>query len=248
MTKPVCIIAARAGSKRLPGKNKIDFNGQPIITYPIRAAKAAGIFSHIIVSTDDDEIRAIADAEGVWGWHRPDGLAGDQVEETDVYRDILERLQPDQIGPDFCAIYPTAAFITAQDIVSARGTMIHAGADVCMGVTGFDIHPYRTLIPDSEGFLYRRWEDLNESPSRLWPAAFASNGTLYWFKTEPFRKNATYFPAKLVGYETFAIDIDTPADLARAREQISGPSRSCLPGNDFIGKMNEEDDKLHGRG
>lgn len=50
--KPICIIPARSGSKRVKNKNIINFFGKPIISYPILAAKNSKLFSKIIVSTD----------------------------------------------------------------------------------------------------------------------------------------------------------------------------------------------------
>ena len=56
----VAIITARGGSKRIPGKNKKDFLGKPIICYSIEAALESGIFDEVMVSTDDEEIAEIA--------------------------------------------------------------------------------------------------------------------------------------------------------------------------------------------
>lgn len=228
--KPICIIPARAGSKRLPGKNKIDFNGHPIICYPIRAALEWGGFDRVIVSSDDPDIIRIAEREGAEAEPRPGHLSGDTMEETNVYLHVLRDLCRDdeewrktKLPAQFCAIYPTAAFITPQEIEGAYHKLISEEADVCMGVTKFDIHPYRTLTYDSAGFMGLRWPELNDLPSREFPAAFASNGTLYWFQTAQFFKEPSYFPARLTGFETYAVDIDTPEDLQRAKEQFNGP-------------------------
>lgn len=51
----IAIIPARGGSKRIPRKNIKDFCGKPMIAWSIEAAKASGLFDHIIVSTDDAE-------------------------------------------------------------------------------------------------------------------------------------------------------------------------------------------------
>ncbi len=221
--KPICIIPARAGSKRCPGKNKTDFGGEPIIVRPIRAAKAYG-FEKVIVSTDDTDIARIAADEGADVDVRPPHLGGDTMEETSVYLHVLNDLKRQGVMmPDhFCAIYPTAAFITPEEIGGAYQKMISDEADACMGVTKFELYPYRALVYDSDSYMFRRFQQLNESPSREWPAAFASNGTLYWFETQMFRKNPTYFPPRLTGFETFGIDIDTPEDLERARRQLPG--------------------------
>ena len=52
----IAVIPARAGSKRVPGKNHRKFCGKPIITYPISVLEETKIISRIIVSTDSPEI------------------------------------------------------------------------------------------------------------------------------------------------------------------------------------------------
>ena len=56
----LAIIPARGGSKRLKRKNIIDFHGEPIISYTIRAALKSGCFDRVVVSTDDKEIFKIS--------------------------------------------------------------------------------------------------------------------------------------------------------------------------------------------
>jgi len=56
----LCIIPARGGSKRIPGKNIKDFLGKPIIAYSIEMAIKSKLFDEVMVSTDDDEIAEIA--------------------------------------------------------------------------------------------------------------------------------------------------------------------------------------------
>lgn len=63
----LCIIPARGGSKRIPRKNIRDFCGKPMMAWSIAAAQASALFDHIIVSTDDDEIAAVAECQTL-GW------------------------------------------------------------------------------------------------------------------------------------------------------------------------------------
>lgn len=56
----IAIITARGGSKRIPRKNIRYFCGRPMISYAITAAQESGLFERILVSTEDDEIAAIA--------------------------------------------------------------------------------------------------------------------------------------------------------------------------------------------
>ena len=60
----LAIITARGGSKRIPKKNIREFCGKPILAYSIEAALASGLFDHVMVSTDDEEIAQIAEKYG----------------------------------------------------------------------------------------------------------------------------------------------------------------------------------------
>jgi len=60
----VAVIPARGGSKRIPRKNIRVFCGKPMIAWSIGAARQSGCFDRIMVSTDDQEIAAVADRFG----------------------------------------------------------------------------------------------------------------------------------------------------------------------------------------
>lgn len=60
----IAIIPARGGSKRLPRKNIMDFNGKPLIAWTIEAAINSKLFDHVVVSTEDKEIADTAMAYG----------------------------------------------------------------------------------------------------------------------------------------------------------------------------------------
>ena len=59
-SQSICIIPARAGSKRIKNKNIRMFRGRPMIEWSIKAARSSGCFSHMVVSTDSQEISSIA--------------------------------------------------------------------------------------------------------------------------------------------------------------------------------------------
>lgn len=58
--KRLAIIPARGGSKRLPGKNIMDFQGKPMIAWTIEAALETNLFDAVLVSTDDNEIAEVS--------------------------------------------------------------------------------------------------------------------------------------------------------------------------------------------
>ena len=62
--RPLCVIPARRGSKRLPEKNIVHLEGRPMIEYTIEAARKSGIADVVYVSTEDEETGRIAERAG----------------------------------------------------------------------------------------------------------------------------------------------------------------------------------------
>lgn len=91
MTKMVAIITARGGSKRIPRKNIRNFLGKPIIQYSIEAALNSGVFSEVMVSTDDEEIAAIAKANGAHvPFLRSEKTSNDFATTAEVLSEVLQ--------------------------------------------------------------------------------------------------------------------------------------------------------------
>ena len=87
----VAIIPARGGSKRLPRKNVLPFNGRPVIEYTIEAAIQSGCFDRVIVSSEDDEILGIAAAANAEVDRRSNELGSDTATVAEVCADFLRR-------------------------------------------------------------------------------------------------------------------------------------------------------------
>jgi N-acylneuraminate cytidylyltransferase len=216
--KPVAVIPARGGSKRLPRKNIAEAAGRPMIAWPVEAALDSGIFSEVIVSTDDAEIAAISAKAGARVIERPADLATDTAHETLVYRHVLDTLGTE--APDhFCALYPTALLITKDDLRESF-VQFETGADVVMAVSEYPIHPYKALKQRDDGFYGMVYPVDCKMRSQTYPHYVASNGTFYWFRTRAFLDSQTYYPDRLAVHilpGTRAVDIDTAADLEIAR-------------------------------
>lgn len=75
----VAIIPARGGSKGIPRKNVIDFCGHPLIAWTIAAARGCRAIDGVFVSTDSDEIAAVARRYGADIVTRPTDISGDRA-------------------------------------------------------------------------------------------------------------------------------------------------------------------------
>ena len=87
----IAIIPARGGSKRIPHKNIIDFSGEPAIVRVIQTAHASGIFSEVIVSTDDKLIAEISRSSNAKAIMRPKKLSDDYTPILPVIQHVLEK-------------------------------------------------------------------------------------------------------------------------------------------------------------
>ena len=119
--KRLAIITARGGSKRIPKKNIREFCGKPIIGYSIQAAKDAGVFDTVMVSTDSEEIAAIAKQEGAEvPFLRSEETSGDFATTSDVILEVLLQYEArGEVFDEVCCIYPTAPFVTAEKLKKA---------------------------------------------------------------------------------------------------------------------------------
>lgn len=96
--KTFCYIQARKGSKRFPGKNLAQFKGKPLIQYAIDAAKNAGFFDTIVVTSDDEDILDLATDNGVIAHGRSDRAASDTATDDDVAKELYPLFK----GYDIC--------------------------------------------------------------------------------------------------------------------------------------------------
>ena len=110
----LAVIPARGGSVRIPRKNIKMFHLKPIIAYSIQVAQESGLFEHVIVSTDGDEIEKVSEKYGAMVIRRPkdDGVRGTQ----EVVAEVLKLFESEFA----CCIYPCAPLISVEDLQFAH--------------------------------------------------------------------------------------------------------------------------------
>ena len=121
MSRRLCIIPARGGSKRIPDKNIKDFCGKPIISYILKAAKESGLFDLIHVSTDHQRIIQVVEDLGFRvDFKRPKDLANDQTPIMPVLKYVTERYMA--LGKNFdqvCLLMACSPLIEPADLEEA---------------------------------------------------------------------------------------------------------------------------------
>jgi CMP-N,N'-diacetyllegionaminic acid synthase len=88
--KTLCVISARGGSRGLPGKNIRPLLEKPMIVWSIEQALATPGIDRVVVSTDSEEIAAVARAAGAEiPFVRPDYLSTSEAGKFDVFKHAL---------------------------------------------------------------------------------------------------------------------------------------------------------------
>jgi pseudaminic acid cytidylyltransferase len=212
----VAIITARGGSKRIPGKNIRPFLGKPIIAYSIEAAIGSGLFSEVMVSTDDKEIAAIAEQ---YGAKVPFLRSAENSDDFSTTADVLIEVLGDYArqGKQFtyaCCIYPTAPFVTAEKLQTAYRKLTEQDADSVIPITAFSFPIWRSFKLEGDKISYN-WEEFAPKRSQDLPKAYHDCGQFYFFHTERFLTGKKLVTANTLGIEvpeTEVQDIDTPED------------------------------------
>ena len=217
--KKLAIITARGGSKRIPRKNTKDFCGKPILCYSIEAAKNAGVFDEIMVSTEDEEIARLARSAGASvPFFRSARNAGDYASTDDVILEVLKSYEAmGQSFEAFCCLYPTAPFLSGERLRSAMALLEET--DSVMPVGPFSYPPQRGLILDKNGYVRRQFPEYANARSQDLPKIYHDCGQFYACRTEAFLKAGTTDVERLLPLvltEMEVQDIDTPQDWAIA--------------------------------
>lgn len=217
----LAVIPARGGSKRIPRKNIREFCGQPMITWSIEAARLSGCFDKIIVSTDDDEIAAIARQSGAQTpFMRPADLSDDHTGTVPVVAHAIEwHLQRGEKPTQVCCLYATAPFVQAGDLRNGLKTLEREGCQYVFPVTSYPfpiqravrVTPQRRVEMFNPEHFHTRSQDLEE--------AYHDAGQFYWGRADAWLERKPIFSREAAPMilPTYRVqDIDTLEDWKRA--------------------------------
>ena len=220
----IAIITARGGSKRIPKKNIKDFCGKPIIAYSIEAALASGVFDEVMVSTDSEQIAAIAKRYGASvPFLRSEATSNDYATTADVLEEVLLKYR--EIGKTFdyfACIYPTAPFVTGKRLAEAMRLL--EDADAVVSVVRFSFPPQRAFVI-REGFTAYQYPQYERTRSQDLEPIYHDCGQFYCCKTGVFLEKHSVILPKTRPYELpeeEVQDIDTMSDweIAEAKYMV----------------------------
>lgn len=224
MSKTLCIITARGGSKRIPRKNIRPFLGKPIIAYSIEAALKSGIFDEVMVSTDDEEIKSVALEYGATvPFMRSAATASDYASTRDVLLEVLTEYEKlGQTFEYFSCVYPTAPFVTAEKLRAAFEKLRESDADALTPVIPFSYPPQRAFVIEDGGLVYQYPQYINARSQDL-QTIYHDCGQFYFYRTDIYRGvkpgNGKTLPLIMPEEETQDIDNFSDWELAEIKYQ-----------------------------
>lgn len=189
----VAIIPARGGSQRIPRKNIIELNGKPVIAYSIAAAQATGLFDHIIVSTDDDEIASIARKYGAeTPFIRPNELADHFTNTTEVFKHAISWLESAGEEVDkACMIYATCPLLKPEYLIQGYEKLTQA--KYSFSATSFAFPVQRALKQTSSGHVAPMYPEFIQHRSQDLIEAIHDAGQFYWASAKDLVEGPEFF-------------------------------------------------------
>lgn len=225
------IVPARGGSKRVKRKNLRPFGGQPMLSWPVRAALASGCFDQVIVSTDDPEIVELANHLGATTpFLRPTALADDHTGLVAVMRHAIEQVQclPDDL---VCCLYATAAFVDPEDLKAGLHQVDAQGFNFCVAVTPFRSPIDRALRHTLDGSLTMLDPSRYQARSQDLETNYHDAGQFCWGRADAWLSSNNVFQSHCAGVVVpsyRAHDIDTEEDWIHA-ELMFNALRTSFP-------------------
>ncbi|HOU42859.1 MAG TPA: acylneuraminate cytidylyltransferase [Anaerolineaceae bacterium] len=225
----LAIIPARGGSKGIPRKNIRSFAGAPLIAWSIAAAQQSNTVTRVIVSTDDEEIAAVARQYGAeTPFLRPAEFAQDQTTDLPVFEHALdwlaahEQYQPNvvvQLRPT-SPVRPVGLVDDAVQLLLSR-----AGADSVRGVVPAGQNPHKMWkIDPVTGVMHPLLavpgiDEPYNAPRQVLPPVYWQTGHVDAIRprviTEDHSMSGKVILPVLVD-PRYTVDIDNPADWQRA--------------------------------
>jgi CMP-N-acetylneuraminic acid synthetase len=220
--RALAVIPARGGSREIPAKNIRPLAGEPLLVHTIRAAQAATLLDRVVVSTDSEEIAAIARDAGVEVVRRPPELARDESPTEDA---LIHAVQALGVSPDYVVtLEPTSPLRTPARIDHCIELALARNADSVVTVV-----ETREVLGRLDGELFRRLDPDEPRRRQDRTPLYREAGAVYVTRTSSLVSRRSVLAEPLYAVvvpEDEAIDINTPLDFLVAEAALRAGSRA----------------------
>ena len=211
----LALITARAGSKRLPGKNICLLGNKPLIVWSIDVVKNISEICDILVSTDDQAIAAVGhDAGACVPWLRPSELSTDMASSVDVALHALDWYEAEKgLVDGLLLLQPTSPFRTEANIQRGIELFVKHDGQPIIGVSPTNAHPMWSLKMEGDFLVPFMQEHGIGIRSQDLPPSYVMNGYFYLITPKELRARRSFIGPKtlplLIKSPQEALDIDT---------------------------------------
>jgi CMP-N-acetylneuraminic acid synthetase len=226
----LAVITARGGSKGVPRKNLRPVAGKPLIAWTIESVlQVRDPFHRIVVSTDSEEIAAVARQAGAdVPFIRPAELAGDETDSLPVVQHATSFVEAeDELRMDWILLLqPTSPLRLAEDINAALELAAMGGCDSVIAVEQV-IHTHPMLLKTIEADRLMPYgktprERVRRQDCR--PDVYVNNGAIYLTRRDVVMEQNLLLGAVARPYIMPAersLDIDSELDMRVADALLS---------------------------
>lgn len=219
--KILCTICARGGSKGVKNKNIKIINGTPLIAYTIEQAKKSGLFDHIVISTDSDEIAKVSQEYGAEVFFkRSPEMASDTAGKLDVIKDTFIKSEAfyKQKFDYLIDLDATSPLREVTDIKSSFEQFLRDDNDNLITAMPSRRSPYFNLVECDENGKVSLSKQLDKKVLRRQdaPNTYDMNASIYIWKRDVILNESSIFLNKTGLYimpEERSIDIDSELDF-----------------------------------
>lgn len=220
--KILAVTLARGGSKSIPKKNIVEICGKPLLYYTIAEAQKSQYIDRYVVSTDDEDIKKVAEELGVEVVDRPKSLATSTTPSSESLIHAIQEYDGDYI----VELMATNPLKKSSDIDACIEILHEQDCDSVVSVVRiYDHHPARVKYIE-DGVMKDFYPEVPESRRQdLQPPAYVRNGSIYTMKRSFLEKEKTRYDKKTVPYimnDMNSINIDMKYDLLVARAIMKG--------------------------
>ncbi len=222
-------IPARSGSKSIPDKNVKFLQGKPLIAYSILCAKSVSEIDRVLVSTDSEWYKEIAEKYGAEvPCLRPKAISGDDSEDIEWVQHLLRFLDTTEaILPEYIIHLRPTSPLRQKQIISKAIQFIkqHPESTALRSVVEMNQSIYKHFEIEN-GYLKSAKTgsfDLDKAnrPRHLYPTTYDANGYVDILKTSHIIETGKVHGNKVLSFLVpYITDIDTVKDLEYARYEI----------------------------
>ncbi len=212
----IAVIPARGGSKRIPRKNIRPFHGKPIIAYAIDECFKSGLFSRVIVSTDDIEIAQVVEKFGAEVFLREDQqISSDSAPVISVVKELIHLRGLESESDSICCVFPCTPLLTYESLSSSFEILQNNEVDFVFPVFNPGLPISRSLFINNDGYIEMLNKDFRNTATNLMTESLFDAGQYYWAKTKTWLESESILGSINMPYlitRLSAVDIDNEED------------------------------------